>query len=394
MLDIIFYIVVFFPFVKLLGVNLATGNGMQLYSMIFMLFFGIFTFMRKKLVISKELLKLYLLIVTSIVISMFFSYPTDNSQIFLIMRYVSIYISVILSSYVSYYFIRKNNGIDEKKIKVVINIYLIVGLIQKFVNRNFMYFLIAFPRTTDSRGEIGLASEPSYYAYMCVFFMILSLELKKDKMLYFCNALLQLVFISKSSIGMLYIVIWAILCAMYYMKSLSFKGIAITVVSIFAIVGSGYYILHSASFDGQRIVYFLNVILKSNGIDSIMEQLSTDGSTVIRFTEIFKCFEGFIRNIGFPNGLNSEVVQSGYGSFIYPLGIFGFIIIGYIFVIMRNGYKDINRFVLPVFVSIIMFSLIQISNPVFGYLVGMCVYKKSKLSIAKNGLKDHEAERV
>lgn len=386
MIDIIFYIVVFFPFVKLLALNLATGNGIQLYSLFFMLFFCVLNFMQKKLKLSKELLHLYLGITISIVISMFFSYPTDSSQYFLIMRYIAIYVSVILSSCVSYYFIRKNGGIDEKKIKVVINIYLLVGLIQKFVNRNFLYFLIGFHRTSDSRGEIGLTAEPSYYGYMCVFFMILSFEFQKGKKIYFCNALFQLIFLAKSSIGILYMVIWAILYVIYYMKRLSIKGIIITVVAILGVVGGGYYILHSPFFEGQRIVYFLNILLQSNGWDDMLENLSADGSTMTRFNEIAKCFIGFIENRGLPNGLNSEVVQSGYGSFIYPLGFLGFIIIGRIFIIMRNGYKGINRFVIPFFWSIIMFSLIQISNPVVGYLIGMCSYKKSQLSIQKTNL--------
>lgn len=70
----------------------------------------------------------------------------------------------------SYIYCQQDKGFNENKIKKIINIYLIVGIIQKFGYRQFAYELLGNARTTVNRGVISLTSEPSFYGYMCVFF--------------------------------------------------------------------------------------------------------------------------------------------------------------------------------------------------------------------------------
>lgn len=384
MLELICYIVIFFPFVKLLGINLATGDGIQLYSFFFMMMLSVFICKKKHFKIPKSLAVLYFWIYMSVVISMLFSYPRDGRDIFLVARYVAIYSSVITATYVGYFFIKQNGGIDEKKIKIFINIYFIVGVIQKFVNRNFMYFILANHRTSESRGVISVTSEPSYYAYMCIFFMILALEFKRQKEVYFFNALFQLIFLARSSIGVLYLMIWGMLCVLYCLRYINVKRLCIMSVFSLITIGIVYYLLHSSAFSGQRLVFFLNILLENGSVEEKLDILLSDGSTFIRFTEIQKCIVGFFENLGLPNGLNTEVIQSGYGTFLYPLGIFGGVIIAIIFNIFCKGTKGMNRFVVPIFLTIIMFSLIQISNPLFGYLVALYVWKRKMQNFSRS----------
>ena len=51
----------------------------------------------------------------------------------------------------------------EKYIKICINIWLIVGLLQEIINPKFLTFLISAYRTSAARGVVSLAPEPTYY---------------------------------------------------------------------------------------------------------------------------------------------------------------------------------------------------------------------------------------
>ena len=295
-------------------------------------------------------------------------------------RYLATYISLILVSCFTYLICKENEGFEEGRIKKVINIYLIVGIIQLF-QTNFLHGIVSNARTTGNRGVISLASEPSFYGYMCIFFLILALDFKKNRNIYIINLLFQICFLAKSSITMLYIVIFIFLVALFSIRKIKVKSFIVILGVIFVGIAVGYYYVTNNS--GQRIAFFINTLLSQRSIEDAMNILSRDYSVAVRTNDIKVCLEGFVEWFGIPRGFYTRKVSSGYGSLIVTMGWIGVIIISCIFRYCRMAYNGLLKKVLPLFLTIIMFSAIQVANPVFQFLIGYFMYLSERRKLTK-----------
>ena len=368
-MNILFYILLIFPFVKWFG--FGTGSDVQPFCLAYTIILFFVYAIKNKIIITRHMKGLYLLILISIFITFGCTLFFDGGQLTGVARYVFTYSGLVIYISTSYYVLTHDRGINESIIKIGINIYFIVGFIQRFINSDFMFSWISNARTSANRGAIGLCAEPSFYGYMCVFFLVFALDFKKKKMFYIFNLLIQIVFLARSSVTILYLGIFIVLLALYYIRRMSLRQLLRLGLITIGVMISVYYLLHHIN-SNSRLFYFINILIEGG---NIFEKLLSDGSVAIRFRDISFCLEGFITNWGIPHGFSAGKMSSGYGSLIFTMGFMGVALIIYIWNIMRKvyynaGYKEI----IPYFIVIIMFSSIQLSNPIFGFMLGYCVY--------------------
>ena len=77
-----------------------------------------------------------------------------------------------------------------------------------------------------------------------------------------------------------------------------------------------------------------------------------------------------------PHGFSAGKMSSGYGSMIYTMGWIGVLIIISVFNILRKTYVgEVYLRAIPIFLTIILFSSIQISVPLFGFILALSSYK-------------------
>ncbi len=376
-MKIIFYLVCFFPFVD--WFRLGGGTDVQPYSLIVSFLFILNYGMIRKIKLNKKIVRFYVLIIVGLIIGTIFTIFIDGFKFDNTLRFYATYISLICVSLYSYLLCKKIDGFDEKIIKAVINIYLIVGIIQKYINSRFLYEIVSNARTSSSRGVVSLASEPSFYGYMCIFFLIYAWNLKKNKWFYVANLIFQILFISKSAITLLYLAILFGIWFMRYISKLSLKKISLLIACISVILIVGYYMLTSSAFEGQRIVFLIRTLLTSRNIPDAIYILLNDQSIWERWNAIFICVKGFVTSLGIPQGFAVGKISSGFGTMLLTMGWFGLLIIIEVFRIIRNAYTGDERKIIPLFLIIIMFSAIQVSNPIFSFTLGYYMYINEKM---------------
>jgi hypothetical protein len=257
-----------------------------------------------------------------------------------------------------------HNGINEKWIQKFIIIWLIVGIIQFFFYRFFGAFIVSNMRTTVNRGVCSLASEPSFYGYMCFFFLFISHLFKSNKIIFTIILIFQILFIAQSSVSMIYVII---------LFGISSLGNAIRKKSIKAIILILFFIMllpicvivMQIYFPASRITHLINMFLISD------ISMTEDASIEQRTAHIKLSFMGFVENFSMPHFFhnyisNSGRIMSGYGALIYELGFVGVIYIINYYQIVKYAFNKSHSLSL----LIIMFSAIQIGIPIFAFIIG------------------------
>ena len=374
-LEICFYLTCFFPFI-VIG-NLSNGSDVQPYCLILSLFLS-FYFLTKKNYFWKKHLLFYGVLLSGIIIGTLMSIAEHSVDTNSMLRYISTYLGIITISYVSYSFCERNNGYSEVIVKSVINIWGIVGLIQLWINRNFAYGIVANPRTSGNRGVISLASEPSYYGAVCVLLLILTIDFKRHKIIYQINLLIQILFIAKSSVAIVYLLCYAFLLFVFSVWKANWKALC-GIVIIFMVGALGLHYLLAQGNINQRALMFARWLLEANSLSSGLNTIIAEHSVSVRLNDILFCLSGFINSWGMPYGFQTRKINSGYGSLAYTMGWLGIWSIAIIYRIIREAYAkeaNVQLEIVPIFITIIMFSNIQLSNPIFPFLIGYCLFRR------------------
>ena len=74
----------------------------------------------------------------------------------------------------------------------------------------------------------------------------------------------------------------------------------------------------------------------------------------------------------------TERFMSGYGTMLYELGVLGIAAITSIFNIIKKSYEK-SGIAYALSITIIMFSAVQLAQPLFAFFIGYCIYKQEKL---------------
>jgi hypothetical protein len=132
-----------------------------------------------------------------------------DGNMFSAIRSVLGYATICLTPLVFVYILKRHNRLFILSLKCSTIIYLIVGLIQLLVNRNFLSFLLNRASTSDNRGVTSLAPEPTFYGLICLFFILCFIALDiQNKRKYILILLFQIVILAQSSMIILFLCIF------------------------------------------------------------------------------------------------------------------------------------------------------------------------------------------
>ena len=371
--NLIYFLAVlcFFPFIQIVDIGTDTQPYAAIFS-IFIILFSRFRFNKKNMLMGL------------IVVCAIFLFLISDNKSFLELRSLFNYISIFLISTATYIGLKRKEGIKEKFIKRIINVWFLVGFIQAYIKRDFMFGVIAGARTSLSRGVPAFNSEPSFYAFMLMFAFLIVLDFKKNRLLYIVNICVQLILFAQSSIGIGYLVIYLGLLAVKYLNYLKIKypkgllkvvGLLFVVFFIISIIPN--------LFPDSRLGNILN--------QALVEPMSLyyrDYSVNSRVNHIINPILASINNALIPFGYSNSVIMvgynrimSGFGATIFELGFLGIVLIGSIIKSIYDAKFHFNHIVNSFFILIIMFSAIQLASPLLAFYIGYCQYSKNKLPL-------------
>lgn len=349
----------FFPFI---GFNL--GTDMQPLA----LMLGILVFLQNK---EKKIYEGKYLVMFAICLGALVAYSMLVVPPFQVVKRIFSYLSILIIPLAVYNMKDyQSNHKFEKRVKIYINIWFFVGMIQTFLYRNFAIFLIPLSRTSDNRGVVGLASEPSFYGYMCCFMLLLTLDFKKHRKIYILNLLVQLLIFAQSTVSLIYVVIFlgCLFIKKYFFKKIILKvKLKKIIQAIFITVG----VLICAIVVLNKMENSRLVNLVSSFMSNPLYLIKNDQSIVERMTSMTSSFQ----NSGMLSAIGDTTIMSGYGGVFYEMGWLSFLLYTPIFKALYKGNKEKFGCVIGITVSICMFSAIQLSSPLFGFYVGYCMRK-------------------
>lgn len=374
--EVLLYFFCFFPFLKIFR-----GGGktdVQPYALcVAALIIVIFILFRWKIIINKDNVFFYVLICIATIILGISVYLNDD--IYHCIRSYLSYINIGLITICTYLLLKKKNCsiiLREKWIKTFINIWLIVGLIQKFINRQFLNIIISNARTTTNRGICSLASEPSFYGYMCIFFLFFVFFFKNQKFIYTINLLFQIFFLAQSSVTLVYL---CVLSFWYCVKILSKMDIK-KIVLFFSLCICTLAIISIWAKNNQhiRIGNLTYQVVSIRNINDLLELVERDESINRRVADITFCFREFVNGYGVPHGFSSDKrIESGYGMALFELGIFGIWLIAIIWKKIYQAYPSKHAMMVANTLTFIMFSAVQLSLPTLAFFIGYCCYRSN-----------------
>lgn len=371
---LVFFAFVFFPYVSFFEIGADTQPYSTVFSII--LFFAF----------RCNFSRLDLLTGLTMVIAIFLIAASGLN--FNILRSVYNYVALFFVSYISFK-ILKSQAFDFGLIlKAVIFIWLAVGFLQKFYDPSFLNFLISGARTTDNRGVVGLAPEPTFYGIVLIFFILFLLHLNTGgKIFYIGLCVFGVVFLAQSSMAVLFLLIFLFYAAITHFR------VRYALMLVFLLL-FGLPLLAELTA-GSRLSDLLRVALSQPSV-----LLLDDASANDRFFHIYFSLKGFFDNYLLPGGYSdwipyaeSQIVEysnfviaewfsiggrimSGYGSVLFELGIFGLLVVASpVYLLLRLYGGDLKKAVLyGLFVSTVMLSAIPIGFSLFAFYLGLLNY--------------------
>lgn len=368
----LFFLTVFFPFIKFIPRLDTQPIALLLGSLITIIF-----------IIKDKKMEKNLFLLFSI--SLIFIVLIDFNEIFTSLRGLLNYVSLPVIAYSTYRGLGKIKD-NNKIVKISINIWFLIGFIQKYFSRFFLKDLISDMRTSEMRGVTSLSPEPTFYGIICIFFMIIVIENFDVKSIknYIVNLLIQIILFSQSSMTVLFLMIFLIL---WLGSKLTIQKF---VYSIIAFILGDFIILNFMKGTRGESLY-----KKSSDIKTLFH---SDYSLNQRLSHIYYSIKGGLENYLFPNGFfewanytliesknknyfysfvywPSGRIMSGIGAVVFETGFLGIIFLLIFYKVLKKGFK--NKYLLVLYI-LISFSAIQLSLPFNGYLLGMCLYKIHK----------------
>ena len=380
LIETILYFLIFFPYLPSFLPNVYLAPyALILTTIIF--------FLIKEKILPNELITLFFLFLLSLILLV-------NGFDFNTLRILAGYLSIFVIACSTYFILRMTKRINNNLIYNLFILWFIVGLIQYFINPEFMSSFVVQMKSTSDRGVTGLAPEPSYYASVMLFFTIISYinnhKLKQTILL----SIISIIIISASSTGLIVLLGFLTLYFLIFLfKKRILKIIFISII-FFLIT-----YLNFDSLSGTRIHKLVKSTLKSP-----VELFVRDASVNARVWHIVGSFSGSYDNYFLPRPINnfeeytSKVMKAnihnvhprtirtlknkpmtGTGQMFFNLGIISLL---YFFIIFKLSYKCFKSKKEGLFITLCMFLImttaIPLSFPMFGFIYGLLAYKTYK----------------
>ena len=327
--------------------------------------------------------------------------PLDFNSIRSLMNYMTLFVV----SYVSFYALKKINGLPYGLYKKIVYVWFIVGTIQLFVYPDFLSFLI--PRgnseaTMESgRGIVCLTPEPTFYGITCLILVLLAYLNFRNKpgiKIIYWILFLQIFIYSRSSLVIfLLIATFGIYLLSSIFRNDKNKIKRIAILSIFAIL---FFLIINWSKDYITSSRFgkLFFILLENPETFIL----LDASVNERFIHVFFPIYGFIKDFGMPHGFGSYPnfmvecfqapefqhlftdyvlqrgaptrIMSGWGSLLYELGIIGVFLVYVLYINISTLLSGQKKLIVFLLMCGILLNAIPFSNPLIPFFIGNLIY--------------------
>jgi hypothetical protein len=301
-------------------------------------------------------------------------------------RGLSAYVTLVIVA-LSSYTMWRYRLIRPVWIKWFVWAWFVVGAVQATLYRDFMTQILSRATTTEHRGVVGLAPEPSFYATIC-FFIFLYMRMagaagqydRRTVRLYGWLLVVQIALFAQSPIGFvmlyMYFAIRAVLTLDW--RAIAFLAGAPTILFIV-----GYYL-----FADSRIGHLIGLVVDEPSLLFLAE-----GSINDRVAHIFFSIYGFLGSFPLPFGhgtgqwrqfLESNVpqfpvffwvteadrVMSGYGSLMFELGLVGVLMPAMVLWSFLR-HREIELKIVGLTITATMFSAIPMAFPMFSLLFGM-----------------------
>jgi hypothetical protein len=373
----IYFFFIFFPYLKFFTSGIDTAPYALVFSTI------IFLLIKKKS-LPTELWTLFILFLLSIMsLSLNFNY--------LAFLLLAGYFSVFIIAGSTYFILRLNDKVNLKLINFFFYIWFTIGLVQTFVNKDFMTSILTRHSTSYDRGVTGLAAEPSFYAFIMLFFLIINYIYNFKPLITFTLTLFSVIFFAKSATGTFILCIFIIFFFLLFrirVKTFLFISllIAILIFLIFTkdiLINTRLFYLMS-DFLSDPVIIFIN----DESANARMLSIVTGFVASKNYYFLINPFNDFREQTSiiydeylyyihpFNFGLIADRAMSGTGGAFFNIGIFSIL---YYFIIYRLSFKCFKSrkkaFYLSFCLFILMTTAIPYSFPMFGFIFGLLAFK-------------------
>jgi hypothetical protein len=297
-----------------------------------------------------------------------------------------------------YYIIINKNKILINTIKISYFLWIFVGLVQTFINNNFLTSLVGERQNSaveyvveSGRGVLGFAPEPTHHGFQLLLFSTFFI-FTKQKNIFIISSLIAALFIAKSS-SVVFCIILALF--LFLLKRFKIKYLfyffIIFILLYFPIIN---YLYNNDS--SSRIF----VLLKLFAEDPFTILLS-DYSVNMRLGGIIATIYAIFNNYFLPTGLSGNLWMIDINYYLnkfkwlyeiseegWPSGFFilfyqaGFLIIPFYIYLYSfiNKLKTYNSFKIIIIYSSFFIFIGQffILNPLFSLLISFFIYNKNQ----------------
>jgi len=341
-----------------------------------------------------------LLILTFILITLI---SMEENFGFIFLRGIGSYLGFFMTLIVSIIYFERY-GVPIKTIILANLVYLFAGLLQVFYGGLVLEFLVHSNTSSAvlKDGVMSLTSEHTFFGIVLYFFSWILLVIydynppNKVKVLIVIN-ILSIFILAKSTMVILYLVVSSIAYLLRYWNK---KALLKKVLFALLIIVSAFYffteIVTLSRF--SNLVYAGGKVSDVGMFVKITNVVASDASINDRLLNVVFPYYGFVRNFGFPGGLNSYSNMSyiliehfnGYfwsgigsnkilsftGAFIYELGALTIFIFFYFYQFLKDS-KNPNRFFEIALLFVILHSAIAVAFSLIPIFIAIMYYKKT-----------------
>ncbi len=301
------------------------------------------------------------------------------------------YVSAFVVAAVSWKLVRADRALVGRGIYAAVWTWFTVGAIQTFVSRQFLTFLLADARTSESRGVVALAPEPAMYGQVCLLLMFAALMVLdgRRRTIAITVAVVQLVLFSRSSMAVLILLLWA---GGNVIRDLGARGgLRVAIPAALVAFASLQLLVAGAipGLQGSRLQTIARLALQDPRL-----LVSADESGAVRAASIIYAVAGFFSSWTIPYGFEAwdaftptisyrfafiPVVpggyrpMSGYGSALFELGFISVLVLVAVTGAFRQWFGSAWLRHWPTILTFhaLLFTSVPLATPLVGLILGV-----------------------
>ena len=407
---LIFFIFSMIPWVNFGSNTLDSQPWPILTSLIFLFSISIYS----KIKLPPHLIKIFILVILGLLMTTFFS--SDSLKLFTLSRAIVNYFTIPIL-YVAFYNYFVRYQFPSKLFLVIIFLWIFIGFLELYIPEISEIF--SKIRTSGTRGVTSLAPEPTFFAIFLFFSSWIYLEANnlklnlKIKILILINFLVIL-FLAKSATVLIFYIVT--ITGFIFSKVIDKGFISKYLLSI--ILGLSTLFIILIIFINEIIAFNLpnhsrhyNLLNFLFSFPTLKELIGIDASVNQRVEAIFFSIYGAIDNFFLPGGLDTYIekrnqlispfrefffskpsgdIMSWIGAITYELGIFGILILTFLFFAIYREFKGSLIYYASLFV--ILLSAVPVAFPLIPMLISLMVISKEKLNLSDNNIKVKKLE--